>query len=173
MISVFALAAYVATIPLANWMLGNVGTLCPPDGPCLIPVGFGLMAPSGVLMVGLALVLRDAVHSLAGWRWALGAILAGVALSAIVAPPALVVASAAAFLLSELTDFAVYAPLRKRRLYAAVLASGIVGALIDTVVFLGLAFGSLDFAAGQIIGKLWMTVAALPIVLAARRRAPA
>ncbi len=45
--------AYIATIPAANWLIGNVGTTCVPNGPCLIPVGFGLMAPSGVLMVGL------------------------------------------------------------------------------------------------------------------------
>jgi hypothetical protein len=55
-----AATGYALTIPAANWMIGNVGTFCVPDGPCLIPLGFGLMAPSGVLMIGLALVLRDA-----------------------------------------------------------------------------------------------------------------
>src|SRR3981189_1152518 len=61
--------AFIACIPLANWMIGNVGTVCaPPHGPCLVPVapwgpgGQSLMAPSGVLMVGLALVLRDMVQ---------------------------------------------------------------------------------------------------------------
>jgi len=71
-----AFLGFAATVPLANWMIGNVGQ-CIPDGPCLIPVGFGLMAPSGVLVIGLALVLRDAVHSLLGWRWAALAILCG------------------------------------------------------------------------------------------------
>ena len=54
--------AFIACIPLANWMIGNVGTHCaPPHGPCLVPVapwgpgGQPLMAPSGVLMIGLAL----------------------------------------------------------------------------------------------------------------------
>ena len=52
------ISGYIATIPAANYMIGNVGTVCIPDGPCLIPVGFGVMAPSGVLMIGLALMLR-------------------------------------------------------------------------------------------------------------------
>jgi uncharacterized PurR-regulated membrane protein YhhQ (DUF165 family) len=57
-----ALALFTLTIPLANWMIGNVGTVCVPDGPCLVPVAPGIKAPSGVLMVGLALVLRDIVQ---------------------------------------------------------------------------------------------------------------
>lgn len=136
MIGYLALAAYAATIPAANWMIGNIGTVCVPDGPCLIPVGFGLMAPSGVLMIGAALVLRDAVHRLLGWEWALGAIFVGAAVAWTFAPPALVVASVTAFLLSELADFAVYAPLQRRRLVLAVLASGLVGSIIDSAVFL-------------------------------------
>ena len=62
MLGYLALAGFVATIPAANWLIGNLGTTCVPNGPCLIPVGFGLMAPSGVLMIGLALVLRDLVQ---------------------------------------------------------------------------------------------------------------
>ena len=53
--------AFILTIPVANWMIGSLGAVCPPKSPCLIPVGFDLMAPSGVLMIGLALVLRDLV----------------------------------------------------------------------------------------------------------------
>lgn len=171
MIGLLALAAYAATIPAANWMIGNVGAVCVPDGPCLIPVGFGLMAPSGVLMIGLALVLRDAVHSAYGGRAALAAIAAGTVLSALVAPPALVLASAIAFALSELADFAVYAPLRERRLVQAVLASGLVGSVVDSAAFLRSAFGSFDFLAGQVLGKAWMTLLAIPVLLAIRRHA--
>jgi queuosine precursor transporter len=43
-------------------MIGHVGAVCPPGGPCLNPVAPGVMTPSGVLMIGLALVLRDLVH---------------------------------------------------------------------------------------------------------------
>lgn len=168
MIGYIALAAYAATIPLANWMIGNVGG-CIPNGPCLIPVGFGLMAPSGVLMIGAALVLRDAVHSLLGWKWAVAAILIGAALSFQFSPAVLVIASVTAFILSELADLAVYAPLRRKRLVLAVAASGVVGAAIDSAVFLWLAFGSLDFIAGQLVGKLWMTVLAAGVLAFAYR----
>ena len=68
MIGYFALAAFALTIPAANWLIGNAGTTCIPNGPCLIPVAPGLMAPSGVLMIGLALVLRDVVHERLGAR---------------------------------------------------------------------------------------------------------
>jgi uncharacterized PurR-regulated membrane protein YhhQ (DUF165 family) len=79
------------------------------------------------------------------------------------------VASVAAFLLSELADFAVYAPLAKRRLALAVALSGIVGAAVDSAVFLLLAFGSLDFIAGQIVGKIWMSLIAGAAIVWMRR----
>lgn len=154
------IAAFAATVPAANWLIGNVGTECIPNGPCLIPVGFGLHAPSGVLVIGAALVLRDMVHEVGGWRAAVLAIAIGAALSWLVAPPALVIASVAAFVLAELADLIVYAPLRRDRLWLAVAASGLVGAAVDSAVFLWLAFGSLDFLAGQIVGKMWASLLA-------------
>ncbi|MFM7687956.1 MAG: VUT family protein, partial [Alphaproteobacteria bacterium] len=72
--------------------------------------------------------------------------------------------SAITFLLSETADLAVYTPLQKRRLTLAVAASGAVGLVVDSVVFLFLAFGSLDFLAGQVIGKAWMVSLALPFI---------
>ena len=71
------IAAFASTVPAANWLIGNAGTECIPHGPCLIPVGFGLHAPSGVLMIGAALVLRDMVHEAGGIRAALIAIAIG------------------------------------------------------------------------------------------------
>jgi queuosine precursor transporter len=168
--------AFIACIPVANWMIGHVGAVCVPHGPCLVPVlpwgpdGHPLMAPSGVLMIGLALVLRDMVQRRLGRGVALTAIVAGAALSGAVAPPQLIVASAAAFLLSELADFAVYTPLQSRGLVLAVLASSVVGLLVDSVLFLWLAFGSLEFLAGQVVGKLWMVLLALPAVHWIRKR---
>ena len=164
------LAAFALCIPAANWLIGNAGTFCVPNGPCLIPVAPGIMAPSGVLMIGLALVLRDLVQRRLGVNWALGAIFAGAALSAFLAPPALVLASTAAFLLSELADLSIYTPLQKRGLVLAVAASSVVGLLVDSVIFLWLAFGSLDYLSGQVIGKAWMVLLALPIVALLRRR---
>jgi uncharacterized PurR-regulated membrane protein YhhQ (DUF165 family) len=164
------LVLFGLTIPAANWLIGHVGTVCPPAGPCLVPVAPGVMAPSGVVMIGIALVLRDLVQRRLGVSWAVGAILAGAALSAAIAPPALVVASVVAFLLSELADLAVYTPLARRRLVLAVVLSGLVGLVIDSVAFLWLAFGSLDFLAGQVIGKAWMIVLSIPFVAWLRRR---
>jgi queuosine precursor transporter len=164
------LVAFGLCIPAANWLIGHAGTVCVPHGPCLIPVAPGLMAPSGVLMIGLALVLRDLVQRRLGFLWAVGAILAGAALSALLAPPALVLASAVAFLLSELADLGVYTPLQRHRFMAAVIASSLVGLVIDSAVFLYLAFGSLDYLAGQVVGKAWMVLLSLPMIAWLRRR---
>jgi uncharacterized PurR-regulated membrane protein YhhQ (DUF165 family) len=165
-----ALALFILTIPAANWLIGHVGTTCVPQGPCLVPVAPGVLAPSGVLMIGLALVLRDLVQRRLGLGFGIGAIAAGAVLSASVAPRAIVVASAAAFLLSELADLLIYTPLQRRRFVLAVAASSIVGLAVDSAVFLQLAFGSLAYLPGQILGKLWMVLLALPLVAWLRRR---
>jgi len=164
------LAAFLACIPIANWLIGNVGTVCVSNGPCLIPVGFGLTTPSGVLMIGLALVLRDLVQRSLGMAWTIGAIVAGSVLSALVAPPALVMASATAFLLSELADTAIYTPLAERRMMLAVFLSSLVGLVVDGAVFLWLAFGSLQYLPGQVVGKLLMVMAAMPVIWWIRQR---
>jgi queuosine precursor transporter len=159
------LALFTLTIPAANWLIGHVGTVCPPPhGPCLVPVAPGVMAPSGVLTIGLAFVLRDLVQRRLGAKVALVAIAVGAFLSAWLAPPAIVLASTAAFLLSELADFAVYTPLQRRRLVLAVALSSLAGLVVDSFVFLWLAFGSLDHLTGQIVGKAWMVLLALPVV---------
>lgn len=165
-----ALVLFALTIPAANWLIGNAGTVCVPNGPCLVPVAPGIKAPSGVLMIGLALVLRDIVQRRLGPKVALGAILVGAAISGFLAPPAIVIASVAAFLLSELSDFAVYTPLQRRNFVLAVAASSVLGLVVDSIVFLWLAFGSLDFLSGQIIGKAWMVLLALPLMHLLRRR---
>jgi queuosine precursor transporter len=164
------LALFCLTIPVANWLIGHAGTVCVPNGPCLIPVAPGLMAPSGVTMIGVALVLRDLVQRRLGVGVAAGAIVAGAALSALVAPPSLVIASAAAFFISEVSDLAVYTPLARRRLVAAVIASSVVGLVIDSIVFLWLAFGSLEFLLGQVVGKAWMVLLSIPFVIWLRHR---
>ena len=163
-------ALFCGCIPLANWLIGNVGTVCPPDSPCLIPVWPSILAPSGVLAIGLALVLRDLVQRRLGLAWAVAALAAGAVLSGLVSPPALVVASVAAFILSEVADLAVYTPLQRRSLVLAVAARGVIGIAVDSVLFLSLAFGSLDFLAGQVIGKGWALLAALPVVHWLRQR---
>jgi uncharacterized PurR-regulated membrane protein YhhQ (DUF165 family) len=167
---VLFLVLFALTIPAANWLIGHVGTTCVPQGPCLVPVAPGLMAPSGVTMVGIALVLRDLVQRRLGTAISALAVLVGSGLSALYAPASLVVASATAFLLSELADLAVYTPSARRRLVAAVIASSCAGLVVDSIVFLWLAFGSLDFLAGQVVGKAWMVLLSIPLVAWLRRR---
>lgn len=164
------LAAFAASVPAANWLIQNLGTVCIPNGPCLIPVAPGLTAPSGVLMVGVALVLRDLVQRRLGIGWAVLAIAIGGLLSALFAPPALVIASVAAFLLSEIADLAVFTPLQRRGLVMAALVSSLVGLVVDSIVFLWLAFGSLDYLAGQVVGKALMVLIAIPVLVWLRNR---
>lgn len=165
--------AFLATIPVANWLIGNVGTTRIPDGPCLVPVGFGLMAPSGVLMIGLALVLRDWLHETAGWKASAFAVVIGAGMSSVVSPPAIAVASATALLFAEMADLAVYAKLRQQSKPLAVFASQIVGAAIDSSLFVWIAFGSLDFSAGTTLAKIYAGAAVASFLWAKslRRRA--
>jgi queuosine precursor transporter len=168
---VIFLALFALTIPVANWLIGHVGTACmAPHGPCVVPVAPGVMAPSGVMMVGVALVLRDLVQRRLGTGWSAAAILFGAGISGLVAPPSLILASAVAFLLSEFADLAVYTPLARRRLVAAVVTSSCAGLVIDSIVFLWLAFGSLEFLSGQVIGKAWMVLLSIPFLVWLRRR---
>lgn len=153
-------ALFILNIFFANWLIGNIGTSC---YPCLIPVWPGIMAPSGVLAIGMGFTLRDILQRRLGATWVMAAIILGAALSAFLSP-ALALASGTAFLLSELADLVIYTPVQKKNFIAAVAISNIAGLVVDSVVFLSLAFGSLEFLPGQVLGKLWMTLLALPVI---------
>ncbi len=163
-IAAASLAGYIATIFAANWLITAYGVVDVAPGPWV------LMAPAGVYAVGAALVLRDLAHETAGIRWVLVAIAVGIALSALVASPGLVLASAAAFGLSELLDLAVYTPLRDRGWTVAALLSSAVGLVVDSVVFLWLAFHSLAFLPGQVVGKAIAVLVAVAVGALIRRR---
>lgn len=156
-----AASAYVATVVAANWAIHRYG---------LVPVWPGLLAPAGVYFAGLAFTLRDLTQEWAGRVVTLACIAVGAAVSYVVAGPALAFASATAFGLSELADWAVYQPLRERRWLLAIAASNVVGLVVDSVLFLALAFGSLAFLSGQIVGKAWTTVVAVALLAVARSR---
>jgi hypothetical protein len=165
------LAAYGLVVVLANWMIRNVGAPIP-GGTHLLPVGFGLMAPSGTYAAALVLVLRDLVQRTSGRWWSVGVIPVGAAISALF-DAQLAVASGAAFLLSETLDFAVYTPLQ-RRFTLAVAFSAPVGAIVDSLTFLTLAGIPLAVALpGQLVGKGWAIPAATALIAAARRHIPA
>lgn len=164
------MAAFTLCIPGANWMIMNVGTTCIENGPCLIPVAPDMLAPSGVIVVGLALIFRDLVQRRLGIVWCIAAIFLGALLSAFLAPPSLLLASGAAFLLSELADCAIYTPLQRKRFVLAVVASGAIGIVVDSALFLHLAFGNMEFLIPQIVGKAWVITLAIPVIVWLRAR---
>jgi len=126
----------------------------------MVPVGFGVVATAGTYFAGLCFVLRDAVQDTAGKRSVLALIVVGALASYLVSDPFIALASGVAFLVSEVCDLLVYTPLRRRGYLRAALASNVVGALIDTVLFLWIAgFPIADAIAGQMVGKLLVTLA--------------
>ena len=148
-----ALALYIATIWLANYLVQHVG---------FVSVGFGLQAPAGVYCAGAALVLRNIVQRTMGRPVSVAAILVGAGLSYWISP-GLAFASAAAFLFSETADFLVYTPLARRGWTIAATCGAVVGAAIDSLIFLQLAFHDLSFWKGQFVGKLEMALVAIVI----------
>jgi hypothetical protein len=48
--------------------------------------------------------------------------------------------------------------------------SNTAGVVVDSMLYLALVFGSQELLAGQVVGKLWMTVLALPVLAAIRPR---
>jgi uncharacterized PurR-regulated membrane protein YhhQ (DUF165 family) len=155
-----ALIGFIATIPLANAWLKHFGFWRVP--------GLGPVA-SGVIWVGLAFVLRDIAQLLLGRRWAWIAIAVGAALSWWLASPSLAVASGAAFAVSEAMDALIYTPLADRMFLRAVIVSGWIGSLVDSAVFVRLAFHS--FSGWWQLGIVKAAVVALatPVAYAARR----
>ena len=155
--------AFVGTVWGANWALATYG---------VVGIGFGVEAPAGVFFAGLAFTFRDLLHESSGRVWVLVAIVAGAAVSALLEDAQrFAMASGTAFMLSELADFAVYTPLRRRGWLRAVVASNVVGFTADSLLFLWLAFGSLSFIEGQLVGKAYMTGLAVAALWLWRNRA--
>ena len=164
-----AVAVLFGSMLAANYVTTDYG---------FVPVGFGLSATAGTFFAGFALAARDAINDAWGRLAVVAVILIGTLVSFTLSAPEIAIASAAAFLVAESLDFAVYVPLRKRAKFGdkkwalAVVASNIVGAIADTVVFLGVAFGSaaiLPALPGQLVGKSYATVMYLLIGWAVAR----
>ncbi|MDX8143316.1 VUT family protein [Lentzea sp. BCCO 10_0061] len=151
-------AGYAATIASANW----ASTLWP-----AVAVA-GLRIPTGAFIAGLVFTVRDLLQDAVGTRTTLLAIALGAALSGLIASPRIALASAVAFAVSELVDLAVYTPLRRRGHIAAVGMSNGLGLLVDSLLFLPLAFGSLAYLPGQLVGKTATTVLAIVVLAGAR-----
>lgn len=157
-----ALAVYIGAIVAANILSANFG---------LVPVGFGLLVSAGTYAAGFALLSRDFVHNYLGIRGVLLGIAVGVALSWLLATPALAVASAVAFLVAEFADLIVFQWIRPRGFVRAALVSNVVSAPVDTVLFLWIAGFPLMFESivGQMVGKIvWATIVPLALFVGVR-----
>ena len=150
--AVFALTAYLATVVLANYLTGRFG---------LVTVFPGLVATAGTFAAGLAFTLRDILQDESGGkRFVIAAVVVAALVSALIAPPAIAIASGLTFVIAEIVDFAIYTPLRQKHWWIAVLASAAIGLTVDTFLFLALAGFPITTASvtGQILCKSYMTV---------------
>jgi len=140
-------AIYIALIVLVNWAFTVVPLVKLPDG---------TMWPPVALIVGFVFVARDFAQREVG-HYVLAAMAIGVAISYFMNPQ-VAMASAAAFLISELADWAVYS-FTKRPLSQRILFSSILGTPVDTVIFLSLigffsVTGAVVMTASKLLGAL-------------------
>ncbi|MFB6392609.1 VUT family protein [Polymorphospora lycopeni] len=136
-------AGFVACIVGANLATDHFG---------LVHVG-PLAVTAGTFAVGLSFVARDGLHEAVNRRIVLAAIVVGAAVSGLMSPAQLAIASGLTFLVSESVDMAVYTPLRRRSRLGAWIASNVVAAPVDSVLFLWLAGFPLAGWWGQTIVK--------------------
>jgi len=167
------LMGYVACIVAANWAITTFG---------LVPVGFGLYAPAGVVFAGFTFTFRNLTQQTLGRRFGFFSIILGAAISYVITDKVtipggvlpLAVASGVSFLLSETADALVWTKLRERDWWMRAMGLGdLAGQVIDSAIFLALALGSLELLLGQVVGKQWTIWAAmLFMALYQRRRQP-
>lgn len=154
-----SLAAYIAVIVLANWAIGRFGFIWGPVG----------LVPAGTYFAGAAFVFRDFIQLTFGRWWVLAAIAAGSLLSWQISP-SFAVASAVAFGLGEMADWAIFTPLIERgQIVQAFVLANTVGCLADTLIFLQLAFHSTAHWQTTFVGKLLLTAPTLVLRFAGRK----
>ncbi len=150
--------AFIGLVAVSNVLTAKYGLI-------------GGFVAAGTFTAGLVLAARDAVRETAGVWASLACIAAGVAVSAVMAGPALALASGAAFAVSELADTAVYEPLRQRSRTRALAWSNLVGSVVDSLLFLTLAgFPIWPAVVGQIAVK-WAVCVVLPLLVIGGARA--
>lgn len=137
--------AYISSIIAANVATETFG---------LVSI-IGITVTAGTFLAGAVLVLRDGLQEVTDKKFVLVSIVVGAVISAATSNPSLALASCLAFFASELVDFFIYTPLRKRSLPLAVIGSSVASAPIDTILFLQLAgFGvTTEAVIGQFIVK--------------------
>lgn len=129
--------------------------------------GLGEVLTFGAFTYPVAFLVTDLTNRRFGPRAARLVVMAGFAVAVFVsiflATPRIAIASGMAFLLGQLLDVSVFNVLRRQAWWRAPLASGVVGSLVDTFAFFGLAFAArfawLDAAFGHEDGSLGFPVA--------------
>jgi len=146
-------ALYIALIVAVNYAFTVVPLVKLPDG---------TMWPPVALLVGFVFVARDFAQREVGHKVLL-AMLVGVGISYVMADPFVATASAAAFLISELVDWAVYS-FTGKTLSQRILLSSLLGTPVDSAIFLGMLgllspVGVLAMTASKMLGAVivwWM-----------------
>lgn len=137
----FAIFVYAAAMVTANLLVVTVGREVVPF--------------NAFFLIGLDLALRDWLHvRLKAWQ--MGALIASAGLLTYLLNPAaqhIAIASAVAFAVAALADWAVFASLPGSWLRRS-MASNVAGAAVDSIVFPLLAFGSLGLAPGMFAAKV-------------------
>lgn len=126
-------------------------------GPSVSPI-------NAFLLIGLDLSLRDKIHDKYGFGFAAILTVIAAAVSYWLNPAAgmIAVASAISFLIANLADGSIYQALTNRTPLIKMNGSNTAGALVDSIVFPTIAFGSimpeimlLQFIAKVVGGALW------------------
>lgn len=130
----FSVLTYVALIAGVNWAFAITPVLELPGGDLWSPVA---------LIVGFVFVVRDFAQRRVGHH-ILWAMLAGAVISWYMASPTLALASALAFAVGELADWALFT-FTKKPFSQRILISSLLGAPLDSLIFLYL-IGIASFA---------------------------
>lgn len=161
--------AYCLSILFANIVVSYYG----------IVTAFGLTFPAGAIFIGLTFSLRDFVQRGFGhkvWYFMIASMIlttiTGVALSHLPIPLwQVALASSVAFIVSEAIDWIVFTLISNNMVFR-VCVSNLFSAPIDSILFVGIAFGSFNFfdppVYGQAIIKYASGLMVLPILLFTR-----
>lgn len=163
---------FIASAATSNWAIENVGRDNGPFAPRTIPIGWGLDAPSGVVLIGIMIAVRDALHERVGLKGTLLVIAAGSVISALLAPATIAVASGLTLLAAETTDALVYQRLRDQGRLRAAFASNLISAVVDSALFLFIAYGLEAATQGTwalTVGKIEASVITLAVLATATR----
>jgi uncharacterized PurR-regulated membrane protein YhhQ (DUF165 family) len=159
---------YAALVVLANWLASK----------WIVGVGFGLAAPAGVFCIGAVLVIRDWLQQITSFRYTLAVLVATGLLSYAVSEVTgwalgrIALASLGAFLVSETLEALIFTPIRRRSLTLGVGLSATIGILVDSFLFLWIAFGSVGYWEGNSLGKGYMLLVGVALTALRRRLIP-